>query len=93
MIKLTEKKNKWSNIFKFNLFHFFIEFFYFLTEEARALCNYTGNPSPGGGRHALRFQKDDVIKILNNDTLWWKVRKYTIFIITQVNIQIFIIIY
>ncbi|XP_052719368.1 proto-oncogene vav-like [Crassostrea angulata] len=40
--------------------------------EVRALCNYTGKPNPGGGRPALRFQKDDVIKILNNDAQWWK---------------------
>ncbi|XP_065932643.1 guanine nucleotide exchange factor VAV2 isoform X5 [Magallana gigas] len=40
--------------------------------QVRALCNYTGNPNPGGGRPALRFQKDDVIKLLNNDAQWWK---------------------
>lgn len=40
--------------------------------QVRALCDYTGNPNPGGGRPPLRFQKDDVIKLLNNDAQWWK---------------------
>ncbi|XP_061164201.1 guanine nucleotide exchange factor VAV2-like isoform X3 [Saccostrea echinata] len=40
--------------------------------QVRALCNYNGNPNPGAGRPALRFEKDDVIKLLNNDAQWWK---------------------
>ncbi|XP_062582313.1 guanine nucleotide exchange factor VAV2-like isoform X3 [Saccostrea cucullata] len=40
--------------------------------QVRALCNYSGTPSPGAGRPALSFQKDDVIKLLNNDAQWWK---------------------
>ncbi|XP_062615376.1 guanine nucleotide exchange factor VAV2-like isoform X1 [Saccostrea cucullata] len=43
-----------------------------LTGQVRALCNYNGTPSPGAGRPALSFQKDDVIKLLNNDAQWWK---------------------
>uniref|UniRef100_A0A8W8L7W7 Guanine nucleotide exchange factor VAV2 n=1 Tax=Magallana gigas TaxID=29159 RepID=A0A8W8L7W7_MAGGI len=47
--------------------------------QVRALCNYTGNPNPRGGRPALPFQKDDVIILLNNDAQWWKVSKYSMF--------------
>lgn len=81
--KLEKKK---SRVIQSNLFYFIflLNIFYFLTGQVRALCNYTGNPNPGGGRPALRFQKDDVIKLLNNDAQWWKVRKYSLKI-TQAN--------
>lgn len=42
--------------------------------QVRALCDYNGNPNPGAGRPPLCFRKDDVIKLLNNDAQWWKVR-------------------